>query len=120
MKRLVSTLFRSFPGLVNVTIFLSFIFTLFGVLGVQFWSKTFYNRCRITEFPLNATYWEKSQEFTHPCSMESWGGFHCPSHLYCGNPLDFGISIEDDAVFSDSNIQFGMPSFDNFYKAFLA
>ena len=91
MKRLVSTLIRSLPDLVNVTIFLCFIFTLFGILGLQFWSKTFYNRCRITQYPVNETYWPKSVTDTRLCSNSTWG-HKCPESEYCGNPLDYGIN----------------------------
>jgi hypothetical protein len=34
MRRLVGTLINSMPELANVAIFLSFIFTLFGILGL--------------------------------------------------------------------------------------
>lgn len=35
MRRLVTTLIESLPALLNVTIFLSFIIILFGILGLQ-------------------------------------------------------------------------------------
>lgn len=35
MRRLVVTLFSSLPALFNVSIFLSFIIILFGILGLQ-------------------------------------------------------------------------------------
>ena len=35
MRRLVSALIGSLPDLANVTIFLSFIIILFGILGLQ-------------------------------------------------------------------------------------
>ena len=57
MRRLVSTLLSSMPELLNVVIFLSFIFLLFGILGTQLFNGLMYNKCRLTERPVNDTYW---------------------------------------------------------------
>lgn len=120
MKRLVNTLIKSLPNLVNVAVFLFFIFTIFGIMGQQLWSSKFYNRCRLTESPLpNSTYWPKSELYTRVCSNEEWG-YKCEGGTFCGNPIDFGISLADDGVYSDSYIQFALPSFDNFFKSFIA
>ena len=40
--------------------------------------------------------------------------------MHCGNPLDFGISAKEDGAYLDPDVLFGLPSFDNFFKAFLA
>jgi hypothetical protein len=117
MKRLVSTLFRAMPNLLNVTIFLILVFSVFGIIGMQLWGGKFYNRCRTTPFPLNDTYWEISSSVRRPCSIIEDRGYQCPKVLYCGNPLDFGMSVAEES-YRDPQIQFGLPTFDNFYKAF--
>jgi hypothetical protein len=86
MRRLVSTLINSIPNLVNVIIFLFFIFTLFGIFGLQLFFGSIYNRCRISEKPINETYWPKSEIYTRSCSMSKKVGYQCPENLYCGNP----------------------------------
>jgi hypothetical protein len=69
MRKLVSTLLNSIQELVNVTIFLLFIFTLFGIFGLQLYSGKMANKCRLTNKPLNSTYWPKSEIFTRSCSQ---------------------------------------------------
>jgi hypothetical protein len=63
MRKLVAALIGSIPELLNVGIFFLFIFILFGIMGLQQFSGSLYNKCRVTEKPLNATYWEHA---THP------------------------------------------------------
>lgn len=53
MRILIGALIKSLPALGNVVIFLSFICLLFAVLGLQLFSGAMYNRCRLTEEPLN-------------------------------------------------------------------
>eukprot|EP00347_Sterkiella_histriomuscorum_P013804 403363301 len=119
MRRLVSTLLQSLPELGNAAIFLFFMIILFGILGLQQFSGVMYYKCRLTEKPINGTYWPKSPDFTRVCSKASDGGYHCPEYLWCGSPLDVGISLEDDGVYNDNQIQFGISSFDNFGQAVL-
>lgn len=72
----------------------------------------------MTERPINATYWPKSPDHDRVCSKAD-GGFKCPDHLWCGSPLDVGISLNDDGVYDDVHIQYGISSFDNFGQAVL-
>eukprot|EP00347_Sterkiella_histriomuscorum_P008485 403344914 len=120
MRRIVRTLLQSLPELGNATIFLSFMIVLFGILGLQQFNGILYNKCRLTEQPVNSTYWPKSKEFTRVCSQAGDGDFVCPNGLYCGNPIDYGISLDDDGVYFDERIQFGISSFSNFGQAILA
>ena len=48
MKRLIQTLLKSMPALVNVTIFLTFILMLFSILGLQMFGGAVYAKCRLT------------------------------------------------------------------------
>ena len=77
MRRLVGTLISSMPKLVNVTIFLSFIFLLFGILGLQLFQGQMFNYCRVTPEPVNGI-WEKAPDVTRHCSKMKHGGFECP------------------------------------------
>lgn len=52
MKLLVSSLLASIPSLFNVVALLSFIFFVFGILGLQLWPGALHGRCRLTEFPV--------------------------------------------------------------------
>jgi hypothetical protein len=39
--------------------------------------------------------------------------------MYCGSPVEFNISLEDDGVFDDKQTQYSIGSFSNFGDAFL-
>ena len=57
-------------------------------------------RCRTTEKPINSTYWPKSKIYTRVCSpLPGDGDYQCPEELFCGSPLQYGISLEDDGFF---------------------
>ena len=119
IRRQVSILLKSLPELGNTTFFLLFITILFSIIGLQQFSGIIYHRCRLTERPLNSTYWPKSPIHTRVCSPEGYGDFQCPKGLYCGAPSEYGISLEDDGVYTDKYIQFGIGSFDNIAQAFI-
>lgn len=86
---------------------------------MQLWAQTFYNKCRTTPEPLNDTYWEISEDNNYLCTDFDFGN-KCPDNLYCGSLMDYGISVEHEGAFTDASIQFGLPTFDNFFKSFLA
>jgi len=52
--------------------------------------------------------------------MDGYGDHECSAGEFCGNPLDYGISLEDDGVRSDAAIQYGISSFDHFGQSILA
>lgn len=52
MKKLVTSLLKSIPELISVVAFLSFLFYLYGLIGVQLWSGVLHSRCRLTPYPL--------------------------------------------------------------------
>ena len=77
MRRLVGTLVQSLNELVNVGIFIGFLFVLFGIIGLQLFQGTMYNSCRLTPEPVNDTYWPKADD-GRLCSITSSGGRKCP------------------------------------------
>jgi len=52
MKLLVGSLLKSIPGLLSVVMLMSFVFVIFGILGVQLWSGVQHSRCRLTSHPV--------------------------------------------------------------------
>ena len=112
----------SLPELANATLFILFAMVLLSVLGLQQFQGVIYYRCRTTEKPTNSTYWPKSNIFKRVCSpnIESGGQYQCPKGLYCGSPIQYGISLEDDGVYDDELIQYGVGNFDNIAQAFIA
>lgn len=60
IKKLVTSLLKSIPELLTVVAFLSFLFFLYGVIGIQLWSGVLHSRCRLTPYPIrldpNLTY----------------------------------------------------------------
>jgi hypothetical protein len=63
-------LILSLPDLFNVGVFLGFMFLLFGILGLQLFMGQAYNRCRLTEMPVNSTYWPLDMEQVRPCNID--------------------------------------------------
>ena len=39
--------------------------------------------------------------------------------MYCGSPVEFNISLEDDGVYDDKQTQYSIGSFSNFGDALL-
>lgn len=60
MRRLVGTLIDSLIGLLNVAIFVLLLFILFGILGLQLFSGSLYNACRLDPTPNESNYWQKA------------------------------------------------------------
>lgn len=53
MRRLVAIILRSFPELGNTLAFMLFFFVVFGIIGIQNFHGAIYNRCRLTEKPVD-------------------------------------------------------------------
>ena len=80
MKNLVNTLLKALPDFLNVSIFLIFVFILFGILGLQQYNGSMYYRCRVTETPTyfddGRVFWEKDPTLlTRVCSPDNSGAF---------------------------------------------
>jgi hypothetical protein len=52
MRTIVKALIGSVKPLANVAFLLTFVFTIFGILGLQMWSGTQHYRCRLTPEPV--------------------------------------------------------------------
>lgn len=87
MKRLVATLIKSLPEFLNVAAFLFFFFLLFSIMGLNTAQGALYNRCRLTEKPTNATYWQIDNSQTRLCSLHGLGSYSCKKDTKCGNPI---------------------------------
>jgi hypothetical protein len=96
------------PELLNVTIFLTFIILLFGILGLQNNMGNLYGKCRTTIKPLNATYWPSLDNKV--CS-DSIGLNTCPSGTICGFPIEYDITLSQDGVYNNPQINYGIASF---------
>jgi len=118
MRKLVSALLMSIPNFANVSVFLIFIFVLFSILGLHNYEVISYNRCRLTETPVNATYWPMSDD-PRVCSMDSLGVHQCALDQWCGNPLDFGISLKDENVEFNALINYDITTFKNIGQSLL-
>lgn len=53
MKRLVATLLISLPRMAYLVIFMIFCIFIFAILGMQLFARKLYNRCRLTDAPIN-------------------------------------------------------------------
>lgn len=40
--------------------------------------------------------------------------------MVCGSPEQYGISLQDEGVYSDPLVQYGIGGFDNIFQAMLA
>ena len=115
LRKQVTALLKSVMGLVNVTVFLLFIFVLFGIMGLQWFSGSIFYACRTTSEPLpGAKVWEKTplassvtcaEDTTFDIEfLSSLNGYICPEGTYCGSPLQYGLSLEDDGVYQNEEI----------------
>jgi hypothetical protein len=113
MKRLMMSLIKSLPALGNVVMFLLFIFILFGILGVQLHSGDYYNRCRKTPAPVNGV-WEVDHSIERLCSYPGDGGLYaCPEGLFCGNPREYGLAVNEADIVDEPFLFYGITTFDN-------
>ena len=66
LKMLMSTIYKSTPGLFNVCVSLTFVFSIFAILGVHSFSGAHYKFCRETESIIddgrNPVYWPINQD----------------------------------------------------------
>ena len=43
----------------------------------------------------------------------------CPSGAYCGHPIDYAISLQEDGISTDSTVNYGITTFTNIGKSLL-
>ena len=97
MRIQINALLNSVPSLVNAVVFMFFIFFLFGILGVQQFEGTMYQRCRLTEEPLDDGTWPYDPTIGL-CRKEENGVTQCKEGTFCRNPLDGGLDKSVDDV----------------------
>lgn len=71
MRDIISSLVGSMNSLLNAVVFMLFIFMLFGILGIQQFQGTMYNRCRFSEEPLSDGTWPIDEELEYLCSPDN-------------------------------------------------
>ena len=96
-----------------------FIFFLFGILGVQQFEGTMYQRCRLTEDPLEDGTWPYDETINSLCRKEKNGETQCLSGTFCKHPLDGGLDKSVDDVINQEEINYGLANFDNLGYAIL-
>jgi len=70
MRSLLQTFFSSIPGLLNVCLFMAFIFTIFAIIGVNLFVGKQYQFCRATEEPLADGTWPISEDASWQCHTD--------------------------------------------------
>ena len=99
------------------------------------YSGEMYYTCRMGERPLpGAKVWEKYSDFKQDESyaitcrppskiIRPWllqdSSPQCPDGTVCGSPLDFGLSLIDDGIYSNEAIHFGVSGYDTITQAFV-
>ena len=113
MKKLVVSLFKALTEFLHVALFVFFIYLLFAILGAHQFNGKLYNSCRYNKQPESPNEWLIVSDITRVCSKSSYGRFFCPDDYYCGNPSEFHIDPYYDNVTVNSNILFGIQTFDS-------
>ena len=88
-------------GLVNVVIFLTFVFTIFSILGLQWFSGFIHYQCRIGPLTLDQTHWNTSDfGVCTPPSNQYWPSSivtytKCPANfdydVTCASEVDYAL-----------------------------
>ena len=133
LRKQVSALISSIRGLINVSIFLGFMYGIFSVIGLQWFAGSTHYTCRVGVAPTerNAT-WEKysvfaeNSDYSGVCTPEANQLFpglvtysRCPPSYNhdssCGSPLDHGLSLANDSTNANPTTQFGIGNFDDIF-----
>ena len=118
MKILIQTMFKSIPGLFNVCVFLTFMFSIFAILGVHSFAGHHYKFCRMTEEIIddgvNPPVWPINPDADWLCSNDQM----CSAYPnYLGNDVvakcgDVYIDYELDPVEVDKTRDIEMIDYD--------
>ena len=107
MKELIQTFLKSIPGLLNVLIALTIIYTFFAIFGINFFVGQQYKFCRMTEAPIddgvNPIFWPIDENASFLCSSDDMCSGY-PNNLHeddvnavakCGDVYsDYGLDPE--------------------------
>ena len=89
MRRLVSIMLRSLPELVNTLIFMLFFFIVFGIIGIQTFYGAIYQRCRLTETPVDGIWEVDPAQSDMICSNIEGSKTACSAGTFCGTPIHY-------------------------------
>lgn len=126
MRLLITSFIASIPGVFNVCIFMGFMFTIFAIIGVQFFTGKQYQFCRVTEAPIEGPdgqlTWEIHPDANWQCSSDEMCS-GSPNFLEgvakCGDFYrDYGRDPEVyDGVLENENLNFEITNFNSVIKA---
>lgn len=124
MRSLLTTFFASIPGLLNVCLFQTFIFTIFAIIGVNIFQGKHYQFCRATEEPLPDGTWPKVEGASWQCSSDAMCS-GAPNNLgdsviaKCGDIYrDYQLDpVRYDDSHSEEKINFDITNFNNVLSA---
>ena len=119
MRRLVTALLSALPALGNAVLFMIFFFILFGIMGVQQFGSSLYQRCRFTEEPSTDGLWPYDPQIDNLCSKDSMGNYQCPEDRFCKTPHDGNLETSIDDIANDQMINYGITVFDNLGISFV-
>lgn len=124
MKALIKILGATIKGLVNVFIFLAFVFSIFAIFGTHQYQGVHYKRCRKTLEPTKIFgpsgveewgEWEINYDVEWLCSVDA----DCEKWLKpgevakCGKLIDYNIPIERDKPETQDLIWYDIINFNN-------
>ena len=91
MRRLVTIMLRSLPELGNTLIFMMFFFIVFGIIGIQTFHGIIYQKCRLTEEPVDGV-WQLDLDQAHfICNNVEESDNYCKEGTYCGSPILYSL-----------------------------
>lgn len=102
---------------------MSFVLSIFAILGMSLFSGNQYNACRITEDVIDLKdgsdpYWPKFEDANHLCFEDAQCKVYNETYV-CGNIWEkAGLDpIRYDGVRENELLLYGIPGFDNYFQA---
>ncbi|KAL4468536.1 hypothetical protein ABPG74_005039 [Tetrahymena malaccensis] len=112
LAKKVNAFFGSFKHLGKTFFPLICVIIFYSVIGISFFRGHIESRCRLTEHPEEGqTIWEIDENVPLPCGVAS-----CPSHSYCGNPIEYGLP-ENHHEFDNEHMLWGFVNFNDIFNA---
>lgn len=116
LRRLVSIMLRSLPELGNTLIFMMFFLLVFGIIGIQTFHGALYQRCRLTEAPVDGK-WSIDQSQDFICTKTPEQVTSCRDGTFCGQPIEFGLPPDIDDPWHSAVLNFNAQNHDNLLNA---